>query len=205
MVGVCLQILVLLEISQAEAPAEVLHQLLRGVVESLPVNKCEEKGLNVHVIDRPLVFEDLLEGVLFELVEPAERHAAEVLLDPLFNQIGHPIKCLFLLYTLLLFRQGFFAIMLGVVGVLLLIVKDIVIDIKVLIILVLLFFILADLVHAPNNISHEKFLSKKGYEDHSEGEQGFLETTDVGKECQEIFHTSIVDIVGAIETQVNMH
>jgi hypothetical protein len=95
--------------------------------------------------------------------------------------------------------------MLGVVGILLLIVKDIVVDIKVLIILVLLIFILADLVHAPNNISHEKFLSKKGYEDHSESEQGFLETTDVGKEGQEILHTSIVDIVGAIETQVNMH
>jgi hypothetical protein len=75
-VGVRLQILVLLEISEAEAPAEVLHQLLRRVVESLPVYKREEKGLNVHVIDRPLVFEDLLEGVLFELVKPAERHAA---------------------------------------------------------------------------------------------------------------------------------
>lgn len=143
--------------------------------------------------------------MLFELVEPAERHAAEVLLDPLFNQIGHLIKYLFLLYTLLLFRQGFFAIMLGVVGVLLLIVQDIVIDIKVLIILVLLFFILADLVHAPYYICHEKFLGEKGYEDHAESEEGFLETTDVGKEGQEILHTSIVDIVGAIETQVNMH
>ena len=143
--------------------------------------------------------------MLFELVEPAERHAAEVLLDPLFNQIGHLIKYLFLLYTLLLFRQGFFAIMLGVVGVLLLIVQDIVIDIKVLIILVLLFFILADLVHAPYYICHEKFLGEKGYEDHAESEQGFLEPADVGKEGQEILHTSIVDIVGAIETQVNMH
>lgn len=200
-----LQNLVLLEVPEAEASAKVLHQLLRGVVESLSVNKCEEKGLNVHVIDRPLVFEDLLEGVLFEFVEPAERHAAEVILDPLFNQIGHLVKYLFLLYTLLLIRQGFFAIMKGVIGVLLLIVQDIVIDIKVLIILVLFFFIFADLVHAPYNICHEKFLSEKGYEDHAKSEEGFLEPTDVGEEGQEILHTSIVDIVGAIETQVDMH
>jgi hypothetical protein len=91
------------------------------------------------------------------------------------------------------------------IGVLLLIVQDIVIYIKVLIILVLLFFILADLVHAPNDICHEKFLGEKGYEYHAESEERFLETTDVGKEGQEILHTSIVDVVGAIETQINMH
>ena len=173
-----LQILVLLEISEAEAPAEVLHQLLRGVVESLPVNKREEKGLNVHVVDCPLVFEDLLEGVLFELVEPAEWHAAEVILDSLLYQIGHLIKHLFLFYTLFLLRQGFLAILMQGVGILLLIVQDI----KILIILVFFFFILADLVHAPNNICHEKFLREKGYEYHAESEQRFLETTDVGKE-----------------------
>ena len=205
MVGVCLQILVLLEVSEAEAPAEVLHQLLRGVVESLPVNKREEKGLNVHVIHGPLVFEDLLEGVLFELVEPAERHAAEVILDSLLNQIGHLIKHLCLLYTLFLLREGFFTILMQGIGVLLLIVQDIVIDIKILIILVFFFFILADLVHAPNNICHEKFLREKGYEDHAESEERFLETPDVGKKGQEILHTSIVDVVGTIETQINMH
>ncbi len=154
MVGVRLQVLILFEISEAEAPAEVLHQLLRCVVEALSVNKCEEKGLNVQVIDRPLVFEHLLKGVLFEFVKPAERHVAQVFLYPLFNQICHLIKYLFLSYTLLLFRQGFLAI-LHSIRVLLMIVPNIVIDIKVLVILLLFFLVLTYLIHAPNNISHE--------------------------------------------------